>query len=183
VIGHQHVGGLVGFNHQGTITSDGTNIVVTGVIDVGGLVGFNDPGIVTNSFASGAVSGQDNVGGLVGHNDVGSKVTLSSFGGGAVTGNSYVNVLIGFNAGSATDSSAYGTVNGAARIATTGTDTGLVASSARGSDNTSENDDSNGPSSDKKKKGGVKCTGSEISSQISKNGAAVITGGSGAGCT
>jgi hypothetical protein len=178
VIGHQHVGGLVGFNHQGTVDNNNANMAVTGVIDVGGLVGFNDPGIVTNSFASGAVSGQDNVGGLVGHNDVGSKVTLSSFGGGAVTGNSYVNVLIGFNAGSATNSSAYGTVNGAARIATTGTDTGLVTSS-KGAENSSDAD-SNSKSSDKDAE---KCSGPAIAGQMSQKGKAVIAGGKGASCT
>jgi len=62
-----HVGGLVGYNDGGTISTSYSAGSVTGDY-VGGLVGSNY-GSITNSYSTGAVSGEKMVvGGLVGNN-------------------------------------------------------------------------------------------------------------------
>ena len=66
-----NVGGLVGFNNQGTITNSyaaAVSVIGSGS-GTGGLVG-SQWSIITNSYATAfSVSGRDEVGGLVGVND------------------------------------------------------------------------------------------------------------------
>jgi len=67
VIGHKHVGGLVGYSY-GTVRNSSYTGSVTGVDCVGGLAGANS-GTVINCYSNGTVSGIGwGVGGLVGAN-------------------------------------------------------------------------------------------------------------------
>ncbi|MHC4216096.1 MAG: GLUG motif-containing protein, partial [Planctomycetota bacterium] len=88
------VGGLVGENSWGIITSCYATGVVNGSWYVGGLVGAIDEGSITNCYAMGAVDGTDFVGGLVGFNN--GSIT-SCYTTGAVTGDTHVGGLVGDN--------------------------------------------------------------------------------------
>jgi len=68
------VGGLVGYNYEGSISNCYSTGTVSGhsdYYDVGGLVGKNEYGSISNCYSTGSVSGFDTVGGLVGANDYG----------------------------------------------------------------------------------------------------------------
>ena len=71
ISGEDYVGGLVGENYQGTITTSYSSAEVGGIGQgVGGLVGENYWGSITNSYSTGVVSGTgESVGGLVGYNN------------------------------------------------------------------------------------------------------------------
>ncbi|MDN5046680.1 hypothetical protein O8C97_03235, partial [Aliarcobacter butzleri] len=97
------VGGLVGYNNSGTITNSYTNGRVKGNDRVGGLVGYNDYGTVQNSYATAEVIGTGNdVGGLIGIQNGGK--TENSYASGTITGNSNIGGLIGRNFGTITNS-------------------------------------------------------------------------------
>ena len=111
------VGGLVGWNHGGTITSSyvtgtvyvtGTLISSADIQSAGGLVGHN-LGSITSSYATGTVTSTDSVGGLVGSN---TGPITSSYATGSVDGNNYVGGLVGQSAGDITSSYATGDVTG-----------------------------------------------------------------------
>jgi len=111
VTGDFVVGGLVGFNDDGTVTNTSAsgNVNGGGVI-VGGLVADND-GTVSESSASGNVSGDVAVGGFVGVND--GTVTESSASGNAEgDGGGEVGGLVGKNNGIVRNSSATGNATG-----------------------------------------------------------------------
>ena len=98
VIGHKHVGGLVGYS-QGTVRNSSYTGSVTGVDCVGGLAGANS-GTVINCYSNGTVSGIGwGVGGLVGSNfDTVSKCysTGSVIGEGGLVGGNRVTVSNSF---------------------------------------------------------------------------------------
>ncbi len=102
--GNNDVGGLVGYNHYGSITDSYATGSVTGSgtnSHVGGLIGYNVHGSITDSYATGSVTGRGTrsyVGGLIGYNVHGS--ITDSYATGSVTGRgtrSYVGGLVGFN--------------------------------------------------------------------------------------
>jgi len=68
-----NIGGLVGWNNNGTITNCATSGSVSGVKEVGGLVGFHgySNGTISGCNAAMSVTGLENVGGLVGYNQDG----------------------------------------------------------------------------------------------------------------
>lgn len=68
--GKEHVGGIVGSNYLGTVTACyNTSSTVNGSYLVGGVVGQNNKGIVTACYnASGSIYGEGTVGGVVGDN-------------------------------------------------------------------------------------------------------------------
>ncbi len=69
VTGRLYVGGLCGYNKEGTITSCYATGAVNGYWNVGGLCGENySSGKITSCYATGAVSGTESVGGLCGVN-------------------------------------------------------------------------------------------------------------------
>ncbi|WP_244464859.1 MBG domain-containing protein [Martelella endophytica] len=106
VTGSFYVGGLVGYNYDGTIGNAYATGSVTGRHRVGGLVGYSHSGTISNAYASGSVTGLDGVGGLVGYNASG---TISNaYASGSVAGSDYVGGLVGFN-NSSTISNAYAT--------------------------------------------------------------------------
>jgi hypothetical protein len=98
-----HVGGLVGFNYDGSSISNcySTALVSGTGHDVGGLVGENG-GSISNCYSTGAVSGSSIVrssslvGGLVGDNDGSISNCYST---GSVSGGYYVGGLVGENYG------------------------------------------------------------------------------------
>jgi len=134
ITGAQYVGGLVGDNHQGTVS----NCHVTGSVTrnesihalegysngAGGLVGRSD-GIVSDSYFSGSVTGKDNVGGLVGHNSF--DTVTNCYSTGNVTGTWGTGGLVGSNwKGSVANSYSTGYVTGASWVG------GLVGYNYRG---------------------------------------------------
>ena len=111
IIGSFNVGGLVGFNRDGTITNSYATGSVSGNRDVGVLVGDNE-GTITNSYAMGSTSGNRDVGVLVGENSGGGKI-LNSYATGSASGNRDVGGLVGFNRnGIIMNSYATGSVSG-----------------------------------------------------------------------
>ena len=125
-----YVGGLVGFQFDGSITAS----YATGSVDggdghdgVGGLVGYQDAGNITGSYATGSVDGgdgSDGVGGLVGLQFDGSitaSYATESVDGGE--GDDRIGGLVGESHGSITGSYATGSVDGGIRLDNVG---GLV---------------------------------------------------------
>lgn len=107
--GNDAVGGLVGQNNLGAISSSYVTGSVSGGSDVGGLVGSSQRdfttlpptpprmGLISNSHFRGSVSGSSNVGGLVGG---GVSDINNSYAAGQVSGGSNVGGLVGIVAGS-----------------------------------------------------------------------------------
>jgi hypothetical protein len=97
-----YVGGLVGYNNNGTIS----NSYITGKVNstgryAGGLVGYNS-GTISNNYTTVSVNGDHDVGGLVGSNNEGS--VLNSYSTGSTTGISNVGGLVGSDLGTVSDS-------------------------------------------------------------------------------
>jgi hypothetical protein len=110
VYGNDHVGGLVGYNRDGTVEQSVASGAVSGVNSAGGLVGVNDgSGTVKLSYATGNVSGDGDVGGLVGDNQ---NTVTNSYATGDVSGNTSVGGLVGYNQDTVTNSYATGNVSG-----------------------------------------------------------------------
>lgn len=98
ITGGYWVGGLVGFNRQGTIQNSHVTGAVSGSYRVGGLVGNNYYGQIENSYALGSVSGTQSVGGLVGLNDSSGTITINnSYAISSVTGSDYIGGFVGSN--------------------------------------------------------------------------------------
>jgi hypothetical protein len=126
VSGGQLVGGLVGQNFGGSVYSSYSLSSVNGNRYIGGLVGQNVRGSISGSYSSGSVNGQNDVGGLVGNNQKGS--ISSSYASGGVSGKGYVGGLAGQNRyGSISSSYASGGVSGNGPVG------GLVGNTFRGS--------------------------------------------------
>jgi len=110
ITGEDNVGGLVGWNQDGTVSDSYSTGSVTGGDECrgfGGLVGYIWDGNVSNSYSSGTVAGRELVGGLVGLNRGGT--VSNSYATGSVTGGEYVGGLMGGNVG--TVSNSYSTSN------------------------------------------------------------------------
>jgi hypothetical protein len=110
ITGSDYVGGLVGFNHPGTIENSYATGSVSGDLRIGGLVGENW-GAITNSYATGSVTSTGyHVGGLAGSNY---GAITNSYATGRVTAYYIVGGLVGWNTGGAiTNSYATGMVTG-----------------------------------------------------------------------
>jgi len=114
VIGRGSVGGLVGYNLEGTIVNSHATATVTGEGNIGGLVGQNFYGSILGSYATGDVSGTSFVGGLVGWN-LGGMVDNSSATG-DLNGERWVGGLLGSNAHLATLKNSYAEADVSAEI-------------------------------------------------------------------
>ncbi|MHC4497892.1 MAG: GLUG motif-containing protein, partial [Planctomycetota bacterium] len=111
VSGYRYVGGLVGGNCGGNIVSSYSTGSVGGNDCVGGLVGENE-GSITTSYSTGTVSGDYDVGGLVGENDSQGSIT-TSYSSGSVNGTGdYIGGLVGRNDGSIVANYSTGAVSG-----------------------------------------------------------------------
>lgn len=104
------IGGLVGENNGGTVTSSRSGCSVRGNRYIGGLVGENVVAEIHCSFADGHVSGEGEVGGLVGRSRGG--VIADCYSLAAVEGSYYVGGLAARHAGSC-----YCTANTPGRLA------------------------------------------------------------------
>ncbi len=127
VTGGNNVGGLMGYN-SGTLTSCNASGSVIGTGEcVGGLVGWND-GTLTYCYATGSVSGDPYIGGLVGFNYCGTLTFCYAIG--SASGNSYVGGLVGWNFyGTITSCNATGSVTGSNNVGgLTGYNSGPVTS-------------------------------------------------------
>jgi len=120
--GHNHVGGLIGWQSSGSIVNTYVMGNVSGNSEwhaggryVGGLVGKQYSASVINSHATGNVSGSSDVGGLVGYQH--SSSIRSSYATGSVSGasNSNVGGLVGYQRSGSIESS-YATGNVTGRI-------------------------------------------------------------------
>ena len=96
VTGYNFVGGLVGYNNYGDVSTSystcAASAVSSGNQAVGGLVGVS-AGSITTSYSSGDVSGQRSVGGLGGWNYQ-SNIT-NSYSTGTVSGDQNIGGLVG----------------------------------------------------------------------------------------
>ena len=90
------IGGLVGNNFRGRITTSYSTGTVTGYTHLGGLVGYNENGDIATSYSTAAVSatfsGNQKIGGLVGVNA--GRIT-TSYSTGPVSGERIVGGLVG----------------------------------------------------------------------------------------
>lgn len=93
VTGNYCVGGLVGYNKQGTVIDSYSTGSVRGYLRIGGLVGWNR-GTVSKSYSTVRVTYARSVGGLVGYN---TGTVSDSYSRGSVRGFEYVGGLIGTN--------------------------------------------------------------------------------------
>ena len=110
VVGYWMVGGLVGDNTATVETSYATgHVLETGGSRVGGLVGQNNGGTVRYSYSAGMVNGTTNVGGLVG---ITTSTISNSYSTAVVQGGAHVGGLVGRNDGFVTDSYSSGPVSG-----------------------------------------------------------------------
>jgi hypothetical protein len=110
VTGTSSVGGLVGYNHGGTVSKSHAIGSVTGNEDVGGLVGYNVKGTVSNCYAAANLTGDMEAGGLVGLNKEGA--VSNSYSTGNVNGNMNVGGLVGRNWGTVSNSYSIADVTG-----------------------------------------------------------------------
>ncbi|MCK5271160.1 MAG: hypothetical protein KAJ52_01240 [Sedimentisphaerales bacterium] len=115
-----YLGGLCGYNANGTITNSYATGAVTGGDNswyLGGLCGYNSDGTITNCYATGSVTGGDYsnwLGGLCGDNSYG---TISNcYATGSVTGEYHFGGLCGENYGTITNCYATGLVTGYAYL-------------------------------------------------------------------
>ena len=103
------VGGVVGFNSNGTVQNSNFNGTVNGGVFVGGVVGQNH-GIVQNSYSTGSVSSTaSSFGGVVGAN---TGTVRNSYSIGDVTGQDLVGGVVGQNDGIVQNSYSTGSVSG-----------------------------------------------------------------------
>ncbi|MGH2306901.1 GLUG motif-containing protein [Aliarcobacter sp. ERUVET-8] len=98
--GIYYIGGLVGFNENGTILNSYATGNVNGYSEIGGLVGKNG-GTISNSYTFGTVAGNNATGGLVGWNN---GTISNSYSSGSVTGQSGVGGLVGLSYGTISNS-------------------------------------------------------------------------------
>ena len=106
-----YVGGLVGRNSYGSITTSYSTGTITGDYSVGGLVGLNFNGSTAMSYSTATVNGiGSRVGGLVGLNSYGSSIT-TSYSTSIVTGSGSVGGLVGFSGGTVAMSYSTGSVS------------------------------------------------------------------------
>jgi len=107
--GDYRTGGLVGYNHYGTISDSHFSGEVMGTDEIGGLIGSNF-GTVNNSHSSGKVVGSLRVGGLVGYNS--GTITNSHYSGDVIGESRKIGGLVGFNLGNIVSSYSTGNVTG-----------------------------------------------------------------------
>ena len=118
------IGGLVGWNTEGSIVNCYSTGMLSGRSHVGGIAGGND-GRIAASYSTGAVTATDRwgcAGGVAGSNS--SRIT-SSYAMGPVTGNGDVGGLVGDNHGRIITSYSTGKVSGEADVG------GLVGDNSR----------------------------------------------------
>lgn len=93
--GSQYVGGIAGRN-QGNINNCQADVTIASTgTGIGGLIGWNNNGTIINSSTTGDVVGSNQVGGLIGLNGYGGSLISNCFSKANVTGSQDVGGLIG----------------------------------------------------------------------------------------
>jgi len=105
---NDNIGGLVGYNHAGSITSSYWSGEVSGEFYVGGVTGRNT-GTVTDCYSTGTIAGKDYIGGLVSVNEGTAARCYSTA---QVDGDDYVGGLAAQNIGTITKCYSTGMVTG-----------------------------------------------------------------------
>ncbi|MBN2588286.1 MAG: hypothetical protein JXA96_00355 [Sedimentisphaerales bacterium] len=95
VNGYAWVGGMMGYNSEGDVTQCYSSAIVDANLSTGGLLGENVKGNVTQCYSTGTVSGNADVGGLIGYNWDGA--ITQSYSTGSTNGDIYVGGLVGEN--------------------------------------------------------------------------------------
>jgi hypothetical protein len=135
-----YIGGLIGWNEEGTISRCRSDVSVSGFYGIGGLVGVNNFGVIFQCCAYGETIGADGAGGLVAGSSgtiiqcyatgrvvgtyngtgglvgSGSGTILNCYATGEVSGNYYVGGLDGGGASMITNSYSSGRVSGEAYV-------------------------------------------------------------------
>lgn len=115
ISGKSYVGGLTGYQYNGSVTNCFTSGSVTGTVEcTGGLIGTTYYGSVISCGSSANVSGVKFAGGLIGYSYAAS--TSGSFATGSVTGTMNTGGLIGYLWGSVTNCYATGNVTGGSNV-------------------------------------------------------------------
>jgi beta-lactam-binding protein with PASTA domain len=128
VSGQAYAGGLVGINMDGDITGCWTNVNLTGGYHAGGLAGSHSSGTVAYSWAKGPVSGISESGGFLGF---ASGTVHNCYADGAVSGTIHsIGGFIGYNMATVTKCFSYSSVTGSGTTERFG---GLVGTHAGGS--------------------------------------------------
>lgn len=94
ITGKNNVGGLIGYNVGGIVSSCSSIGNISGKVKVGGLVGENDKGMITGSFTVVTINGELDSGGLVGKSWDESEIS-KSFSFADVSGTSRLGGLVG----------------------------------------------------------------------------------------
>ncbi|WP_218187060.1 MBG domain-containing protein [Pseudomonas sp. 21C1] len=126
------VGGLAGWNDQGSISGSSSTANVSGNSEVGGLVGLSRAATITDAYATGSVTSiGDFAGSLVGQVSLGSTLT-NTYASGAVTGAGRTGGLVGGSEdGAATITSSYWDINSTGQATSDGGGTAIDSASAR----------------------------------------------------
>ena len=117
VTGRSYVGGLVGWQHYGTVSNSYSTGSVIGDEQIGGLVG-GSWGVVSNSYLTGSVIGNEHVGGLLGGNwgSVSSCYSTGNVTGGGGLNKGGVGGLVGGNWGGVSRCYSTGNVTGGLEV-------------------------------------------------------------------
>jgi len=94
ISGNEHVGGLIGRIYSGRVISCSAAGCVRGNADTGGLVGYNHNGRITGCYSDSVVDGSSQVGGLVGLHWGDGSLSFC-YTSGSVTGYTLVGGLVG----------------------------------------------------------------------------------------
>ena len=98
ITGLSDLGGLIGFNYLGTVTTSNTRGTINGDYLLGGLIGrLVNNSTVSNCYSTCTVNGGEFAGGLVGYQD--NSLISTCYATGTVTGTSDLGGLIGLNDG------------------------------------------------------------------------------------
>ncbi len=93
---YDHIGGIVGYQDNGSVLNCYNEGNITGNLRVGGIVGYNsNNGIVINSYNMGNINGGNDIGGIIGHHE--DTDIVSCYNTGTIGGDSFVGGITGRN--------------------------------------------------------------------------------------
>ncbi|MBL7152948.1 MAG: hypothetical protein ISS79_04480 [Phycisphaerae bacterium] len=115
IAGRAHVGSLVGYCDNGTISNCHAAGLVSGGSYVGGLAGFTESGTTSDCYSTCSVNGGANVGCLVGYNYHEASITDCNATGSA-SGTKHIGSLVGINYGVISNCCGSGSVSGESTV-------------------------------------------------------------------
>ena len=108
----RNIGGIAGYNNNGTVQNCYNTGTVSGNNYIGGVVGYNDNGKVQNCYNTGTVSGSDVfgfIGGVVGYNNSSGGTVQNCYNTGNINGSSHIGGVVGYNNSGGTVQNCYNT--------------------------------------------------------------------------